>query len=67
MKDKIMAKSYHIKEITDYESDNADAKPLGSRKRNGFQAKDSRLASPSEFFDELTLWKTALQIETFSK
>jgi hypothetical protein len=62
-----MAKTYHLKELTDYESDNVGAKPFESQKRSGFQMKDSRLASSSEFFDELTLWKTALQVETFSK
>jgi hypothetical protein len=62
-----MAKSYHLKEITDYETDNAGAKPYGNRKGNDFQTKAARLASPSEFLDELTLWKTALQIEILSK
>jgi len=60
-----MAKSFHLKEIIDYEEAHPDIRPLGSWGKKEAEAKASGFSPGNKFLDELKLWKTALQIETF--
>jgi hypothetical protein len=57
-----MAKLYQLKEIIDYETRNPNIKPVISQRRNVTEAMASEFSSARRFLDELTLWKTALQI-----
>lgn len=57
-----MAKSCHLKEIADYEI--GWAKPSGTREGREIKNKGWPFSSGRRFVDEMTIWKTALQLET---
>ena len=60
-----MAKLNHLKEIIDCETDNARGKPVGNKKWDGFHTRAAKRHSLGhKFLDEITLWKTALQVAT---
>jgi hypothetical protein len=60
-----MAKLNHLKEIIDCEKDNARGKPVENQIRDGFHTRAAKRNSLGhKFLDEITLWKTALQVAT---
>ena len=61
-----MAKSYRLKEIIDWEIKKSTGKSNARLKKGEVKAKPFKHSSATRFFDELKLWKTALQIETLS-
>jgi hypothetical protein len=62
-----MPKAYRLKEIIGCKRKNAAGKSMARPGRNEVKAKTaSKCSSATQFLDELMLWKTALQIETFA-
>jgi len=60
-----MAKSYHLSKIIDPESGNTGLRTLGNQRREGLEGRASILSHHRKSIDELTLWRTALQVESF--
>jgi uncharacterized ferredoxin-like protein len=62
-----MAKSYHSKEVTENEMVEAAGKSIASWKRTSLKAKTIGFLFGTKIIrNELTLWKIALQIESFA-
>jgi hypothetical protein len=57
-----MARLRHLNEFTDFEAVKSASKPSANRRRNEVETR--KLSLGQKFLNELTLWRTALQIET---
>jgi hypothetical protein len=57
-----MAGLHHLKEFVDFETVKSTSKPPVNRRKNEVETR--KLSLGQIFLNELTLWRTALQIET---
>lgn len=57
-----MARLHHLKEFADFETVKSPSNPHANRRKN--EVKTRKLSLGQKFLNELTLWRTALQIET---
>jgi hypothetical protein len=57
-----MARLHHLNEFADFETVKSDPKSPANRRNNEVETRKVLLGQ--KFLNELTLWRTALQIET---